>query len=258
MAIDPFLKPDLVPLTLERTMHRLVLLRHGESEWNRDQRFTGWADVDLTEVGQAQMREAGRVLRESGIDIDVVVTSVLRRTIHSAWLVLDTMDRCWIPARSDWRLNERHYGALTGMSKPQAILRFGDQKVRAWRRSYAVSPPDVDAQASRFIPLDARYKAVPVNRIPQGESLAQTSLRVQAAWLDIQSEHLQAGQAVLVLSHGNTLRTLMGLLEHLSPQAQASLDVPNGTSFIYELDAQCRVLSKRTLHVDQASPSSIL
>ena len=239
-------------------MGRLVLLRHGESEWNRDQRFTGWADVDLTELGRAQMREAGRLLRDAGIDIDVVATSVLKRTVHSAWLVLDAMERCWLPVRSDWRLNERHYGALTGMSKPQAILRFGDQQVHSWRRSYTISPPDADAQASRFIPLDARYKVVPVQCIPQAESLAQTSLRVQAAWQEIQLEHVQTGQTVLVLSHGNTLRALTGLLEQLAPQALVSLEVPNGAAIIYELDAQCRVLNKRTLHVAQASPSSIL
>lgn len=244
---------------MKPTPRRLVLLRHGESEWNRDQRFTGWADVDLTELGRTQMREAGQALRDAGIDIDVVVTSVLKRAIHSAWLVLDAMDRCWVPVHSDWRLNERHYGALTGMSKRDAIERFGEDQVHAWRRSHAISPPRVDALAKTLIRLDARYQGVPATCIPQGESLAQTALRAQAAWQDIQSSNLQsAGLTVLVLSHGNTLRVLTGLLEGLAPDEVVSLDVPNGVPVIYELDAHCQVLGKRELSVAHETRSTIL
>ena len=243
---------------MKPTPRRLVLLRHGESEWNRDQRFTGWADVDLTELGRTQMREAGQALRNAGIDIDVVVTSVLKRAIHSAWLVLDAMDRCWVPVHSDWWLNERHYGGLTGLSKPEAIDRFGEDAVHAWRRGYDVSPPALDARAACLIPMDGRYIGLAPDCLPQAESLHQTAQRVQQAWRSTLSGAVLSGQTVLVVSHGNTLRAMTGLLELLSADALATLDVPNGVPIVYELNEQLTVLGKRKLDVTHATRSAVL
>lgn len=237
---------------------RLVLLRHGESEWNRDQRFTGWADVGLTELGTAQMREAGQVLRQAEIRIDVAFTSVLKRAIQSMWQVLDSMDCCWLPIQLDWRLNERHYGALTGLSKSSAVDHFGIDAVQAWRRGYDACPPEVDARAARHIPIDRRYAAIPTECIPRAESLQRTASRVREIWEVVITPLLQAGETALVLSHGNTLRALIGLLEQLSPQELVDLNVPNGVPMIYELDEQWKVLRRRELLVSKATRSAVL
>lgn len=237
---------------------RLVLLRHGESEWNRDQRFTGWADVGLTELGAAQMQEAGQVLRQAEIRIDVAFTSVLKRAIQSTWQVLDSMDCCWLPLQLDWRLNERHYGALTGLSKSSAVDQFGMDAVQAWRRAYEARPPEADARAVRHIPIDGRYATILPERIPRAESLQQTASRVHEVWEAAIAPRLQAGDTALVLSHGNTLRALIGLLEQLSPQELVDLNVPNGVPTIYELDEQWTVLRRRELLVSRATRSAVL
>lgn len=237
---------------------RLVLLRHGESEWNRDNRFTGWADVDLTERGVAQMREAGALVRAAGIDCDVVFTSVLKRCVRATWIALESMDRMWVPQVLDWRLNERHYGGLTGQSKAEAIALFGETAVHKWRRGYDTAPPAVDAASSAYIPLDGRYAHLARSDISLGESLHQTTLRVFDAWRQALAPSLVSGQSVLVVAHGNSLRALIKIVEGLSNSEISKVEVANGVPIVYEMSSALGMLDKRLLGDVEPSPSEIL
>jgi 2,3-bisphosphoglycerate-dependent phosphoglycerate mutase len=215
-------------------MTELVLLRHGESTWNEEDRFTGWTDVELTGRGIHQAIEAGRLLRSQGRRFDRVFTSLLRRTIKTAWLVMEEMDLMWIPLQASWRLNERHYGALQGMSKAETIARYGAEQVARWRRSYEVRPPMLRIDDERFPGQDAKYASLRPEDLPLGESLKDTSERVLKFWAGVVTHSLEIGQRVLIVSHGNTIRAIVKHLDNLSDDAIEGLDIPTGKPIVYQ------------------------
>lgn len=240
-------------------MSQLILIRHGESEWNRDHRFTGWADVDLTELGRTQMHDAGVLLRREGLAVDQAFTSVLSRCIRSQWALLEGMGTVWVPVALDWRLNERHYGALTGLSKAAAVDAHGAEQVQRWRRSFATPPPHGLGDGDGHPIVDERYAQLPPGSIPQGESLAQVVERVRSVWLQSIVAALRAGQRVVVTAHGNSLRALIKLIEGIADDDISSLEVPNAVPIVYEMDAQLRLVRKATLATGAATaPSEIL
>lgn len=238
---------------------RLILVRHGESQWNLEGRFTGWADVDLTDVGVAQMREAAAALASVAITFDVAFTSVLRRCIRSQWVLQDAMDCMWVPIVADWRLNERHYGDLTGRLKEEAIRIHGQDMVQRWRRDYNTVPPPLLASPDSPVLIDRRYRALRPEQIPSGESLHQTVERVDGVWREVIAPALRSGQQVLVMAHGNSLRALIKLIEGLSDEDCQALEVPNAAPLIYELDPfSLNVLDKLPLNVSVRQSSNIL
>lgn len=217
-------------------MPSLCLLRHGESVWNRDNRFTGWTDVDLSERGVAEAREAGRLLREGGYEFDVAHTSFLKRAIRTAWIVLDGMDRMWIPVRPTWRLNERHYGALQGLNKAETKRTYGEQQVQTWRRSYGVRPPALRRDDARYPGNEPRYRKLGEDDLPLTESLEDTVSRVLPHWDGEIVPAIRAGLRVLVAAHGNSLRALIKHLDGVSNEDIVGLNIPTGIPLIYELD----------------------
>jgi 2,3-bisphosphoglycerate-dependent phosphoglycerate mutase len=228
-------------------MHRLVLLRHGESEWNRENRFTGWTDVDLSARGVEEARMAGRLLKSEGLSFELAFTSVLRRAIRTLWLVLDEMDLMWIPEEKDWRLNERHYGALQGLNKAETAARHGEAQVLTWRRSYDTRPPALDAADPRDAAVDARYRHLTRDQIPLTECLADTVARVLPCWNDAIAPAIGSGQRVLVAAHGNSLRALVKHLDGISDAEIMELNIPTGVPLVYELDDALRPLRHRYL-----------
>lgn len=226
---------------------QLVLLRHGESEWNHANRFTGWTDVDLNPVGIAQARQAGAWLREAGFAFDVAYTSVLKRAIRTLWIVLDELDRLWLPVIRSWRLNERHYGALQGDNKAATAERLGRARVHQWRRSFDVPPPPLDRADPRHPRFDARYARVDPALLPDSESLRDTLARVLPCWHTDIVPRLQAGERVLVVAHGNSLRALVTYLEGIAPPDVPHLHIPNGIPRAYDLDPGLRVIRWRYL-----------
>jgi 2,3-bisphosphoglycerate-dependent phosphoglycerate mutase len=239
-------------------MSRLILIRHGESIWNRDNRFTGWTDVDLTETGAEQMRAAAAALRKARVTFDLAITSALRRCIRSQWILQDAMDCMWVPILIDWRLNERHYGALTGLRKDEAVQTFGAAEVQRWRRAYDAEPPLGPAGAADSNASDPRYASVPPQRLPRGESLHQTALRVQGAWQEAIAPALRAGRDVVITAHGNSLRALIKQLDGLSEDEVAALEVANATPLVYELDGGLHVQGKQVILAAAATISEIL
>jgi 2,3-bisphosphoglycerate-dependent phosphoglycerate mutase len=237
---------------------RLILIRHGESQWNFEQRFTGWADVDLTPDGVRQMHTAALALQQEGIVPELLYSSVMRRCIRSSWALLDALDMMWLPQILDWRLNERHYGALTGRSKPLAEQEFGAAAVLRWRRSYAGQPPALDAGAAAWVKTDQRYAAAAPDALPTSESLEQTVERVRRVWLDSIAPALSAPKTVVIVGHGNSLRALIKIIEDLSDTDIASVEVSNGTPYVYELDAALQAQSKHILAVPLPRASEIL
>lgn len=231
--------------------HRLVLLRHGQSEWNLQNRFTGWADVELTEQGEREARAAGALLRQHGYEFDIAFTSMLRRAIRTLWIVLDGVDRMWIPVVHTWRLNERHYGALQGLNKRETAEKFGEATVHAWRRSYAVAPPPLAAQDERASLSDPRYRMLKPGQIPLTESLRDTYHRVLPFWNDSIAPALSRRRSVLVAAHGNTLRALIKHLDGVSDEAIVELNIPTGQPLVYELDDALRPL--RHYYLGQAA-----
>lgn len=217
-------------------MHELVLIRHGESDWNEQNRFTGWADVDLTAKGVAQARAVGRALRAAGFSFDVAYTSVLKRTIRSQWLMFEEMDLMWVPIVPTWRLNERHYGALTGLDKKEAELRFGAEQIRTWRRSFEEPPPLLAPDDPRTSYDDPRYRDLDRSQLPLTESLKDVVARVLPFWDDTIAPAILDGQRVVIQAHGNSIRALMKYLDDMTDEAVAALEIPNGTPIIYELD----------------------
>lgn len=223
---------------LKTIPRKLVLLRHGESIWNKENRFSGWTDVDLSEHGRQQAQEAGCVLKEHGYEFDVAYTSVLKRAIRTLWIVLDGMDIMWIPVHRDWRLNERHYGALQGLNKAETARQYGDAQVKLWRRSYDIRPPALDVQDPRHPSNDARYKHVPPEQLPVTESLKDTGARFLPYWHEHIAPAMKSGQSVLITGHGNSLRALVKHLDGVSDADIIELNIPTGIPLVYELDEQ--------------------
>jgi 2,3-bisphosphoglycerate-dependent phosphoglycerate mutase len=217
-------------------MHRLVLLRHGESEWNRENRFTGWTDVDLSARGVEEARTAGRLLKSEGLTFDLAFTSVLRRAVRTLWLALEEMDLAWIPEHKDWRLNERHYGALQGLNKAETAARYGEQQVLAWRRSYDTRPPALEPNDPRDAIADPRYGNLARAAVPLSECLADTVSRVLPCWNDSIAPAIASGKRVLVAAHGNSLRALVKHLDRIADADIVELNIPTGVPLVYELD----------------------
>ena len=234
------------------TMYKLVLIRHGESTWNLENRFTGWTDVDLTPTGLAQAVEAGRLLKAEGFDFDLAYTSVLKRATRTLWHVLDEMDRTWLPVVHSWRLNERHYGALQGLNKADMAKQYGDEQVLIWRRSYDTPPPALDPQDPRCERGDRRYARLEAGQVPLTECLKDTVARVLPFWNESMAPAIKSGRRVVVAAHGNSIRALIKYLDGISDQDIVSLNIPNGTPLVYELDEQLRPLGRRYLGDAQA------
>jgi len=217
-------------------MKKLVLLRHGESEWNLENRFTGWTDVDLDEAGVREAHKAGNMLKANGFVFDMAFTSVLKRAIKTLWIVLEEMDLMWIPVTRSWRLNERHYGALQGCNKKETSAEFGEEQVRLWRRSYAVRPPALDRQDRRHPGFDPRYRGLTEEELPETECLEDTVKRVLPCWHEEIVPHIRSGKNVILVAHGNTLRSLVMHLDKVSEQDIAGLNIPTGVPLVYELN----------------------
>jgi len=225
-------------------MLKLVLLRHGESQWNRENRFTGWTDADLSETGRMEAAKAGRLLRDEGIVFDGAYVSVLQRAIRTLWLAKEAMDQIWIPEVKDWRLNERHYGALQGLNKAEVGEHYGDEQVHLWRRSFAVRPPALNASDPRHPRFDTRYRNLPAERLPAAESLADTLERVLELWHEAILPDMQAGKTLLIAAHGNSLRALVKYLDALTVVEVEALNIPTGVPLVYEFDDALRVLAR--------------
>jgi 2,3-bisphosphoglycerate-dependent phosphoglycerate mutase len=223
-------------------MHKLVLLRHGESIWNRENRFTGWTDVDLSERGRQEAQEAGRLLKEGGYVFDTAFTSVLKRAIRTLWYSLDALDLMWIPVEKDWRLNERHYGALQGLNKAETAQKHGDDQVKIWRRSYDIPPPPLTPDDERHPSRDPRYASLDPNALPLTESLKDTVARFLPYWHQAIAPTIAAGRRVIIAAHGNSLRALVKYLDEVSEADILELNIPTGIPLVYELDDSLRPL----------------
>jgi 2,3-bisphosphoglycerate-dependent phosphoglycerate mutase len=231
---------------------KLVLVRHGQSIWNVENLFTGWTDVDLSEQGHREAKEAGRQLLRDNIVIDVAFTSVLKRAIRTLWIMLDQMDRMWIPVEVSWRLNERHYGALQGLNKAQTVAQHGEAQVKIWRRSYDIPPPPLDANDKRHPRFDPRYANIDSSQLPATESLKHTLERVLPFWESRISSDLLAGRNVLIVAHGNSLRAMVKMLDDIPEAEIVELNIPTGVPLLYELDAQLQPIKSRYLGDPQA------
>jgi 2,3-bisphosphoglycerate-dependent phosphoglycerate mutase len=238
-------------------MPQLVLIRHGESTWNLENRFTGWTDVPLTDTGVAQARQAGALIKAQGLEFDVAYTSVLKRAIWTLWHCLDAMDRTWLPVLNDWRLNERHYGALQGLNKADMAREYGDEQVLIWRRSYDTPPPVLDAADPRGQRDDPRYAALAPEQIPLTECLKDTVVRVLPCWNERIAPALRSGQRVVIAAHGNSIRALVKMLDGIGDQAIVGVNIPNGVPLLYELDDALKPLSSRYLD-GQPAPKDTL
>jgi 2,3-bisphosphoglycerate-dependent phosphoglycerate mutase len=222
---------------LKETSNRhLVLIRHGESVWNKENLFSGWTDIDLSDHGKEEVKKAGLLLKDQGYTFDIAFTSLLKRAIRSLWIVLDELDLMWIPVFRDWRLNERHYGALQGLNKSETTKQYGEEQVNLWRRSYDVRPPALEEKDPRHPCHDPRYKFLLREQLPAAECLSDTVVRFLPCWHDRIAPALQSGKAVLVVAHGNSLRALIKYLDNVSDAGIAEINVPTGIPLVYELD----------------------
>ncbi|OEZ90317.1 2,3-bisphosphoglycerate-dependent phosphoglycerate mutase [Janthinobacterium sp. HH106] len=221
-------------------MYKIVFMRHGESTWNLDNRFTGWTDIDLTEKGVNEAKAAGQILKQEGFTFDVAYTSVLKRAIRTLWLALDEMDMMYLPIKNDWRLNERHYGALQGLDKGETAAKYGDEQVLVWRRSYDTPPPPLEANDDRASYNDPRYAGLPKAAIPLTECLKDTVARVMPAWDEEIAPAIRAGKKIIISAHGNSLRALIKMLDGISDSDIVGLNIPNGQPLVYELDADLK------------------
>ena len=236
-----------------QAMYKLVLIRHGESTWNLENRFTGWTDVPLTPTGVAQARQAGQLLREGGYEFDLAYTSVLKRAVWTLWHALDEMDRTWLPVHNDWRLNERHYGALQGLNKADMARQFGAEQVLVWRRSYDTPPPALEPGDARSERTDPRYAALAPGQVPLTECLKDTVARVLPFWNDTIAPGLKANQRIVIAAHGNSIRALVKYLDGVSDDAIVGVNIPNGIPLVYELDADLKPTGRRYLGDAQAA-----
>ena len=221
-------------------MYKLVLIRHGESTWNLENRFTGWTDVELTPTGVSQAQQAGRLLKEGGYEFDIAYTSVLKRAIWTLWHALDQMDRTWLPVAHSWRLNERHYGALQGLNKGDMAKEYGDAQVLIWRRSYDTPPPALEADDPRGQRQDVRYAKLDAEQVPLTECLKDTVARVLPFWNDAIAPAILSGKRVLIAAHGNSIRAMVKYLDGISDSDIVNLNIPNGVPLVYELDADLK------------------
>jgi 2,3-bisphosphoglycerate-dependent phosphoglycerate mutase len=217
-------------------MHKLVLLRHGESTWNKENRFTGWTDVDLSDAGREEALKASRLLKDGGFVFDVAYTSVLKRAIRTLWITLDALDLMWIPVAESWRLNERHYGALQGLNKTETAAKYGDEQVKIWRRSYDILPPAITPDDPRHPSRDPRYVGLKPDELPVGESLKTTVARFLPYWRETIAPSIAAGRRVVIAAHGNSLRALVKYLDHVSESEIVELNIPTAIPLVYELD----------------------
>jgi 2,3-bisphosphoglycerate-dependent phosphoglycerate mutase len=224
------------------TMHTLVLLRHGESTWNKENRFTGWTDVDLSSKGVEEAHLAGKLLKEKGLGFDLAFTSVLKRAIRTLWITLEELDAMWIPVHNTWRLNERHYGALQGLNKAEMAERYGEEQVLIWRRSYDVPPPSLDPTDSRNPAHDPRYRGLQPAELPLAECLKDTVTRFLPYWHETVAPAVRSGKRVIIAAHGNSLRAIVKYLDGVSEQAIVELNIPTGVPLVYELDASLKPL----------------
>jgi 2,3-bisphosphoglycerate-dependent phosphoglycerate mutase len=225
-------------------MTKLVLIRHGESTWNKENRFTGWTDVELSDKGRQEALEGGRVLKAGGYAFDVAYTSVLKRAIRTLWTVLDEMELMWIPVHRSWRLNERHYGALQGLNKAETAAKFGEQQVKIWRRSYDVPPPALTPDDQRYPGHDPRYRGLTAEELPLTECLKDTVARFLPLWHDTIAPVIQSGQKVLIAAHGNSLRALVKYLDNIPESEIVELNIPTGMPLVYELDDDLKPLNR--------------
>ena len=225
-----------------KDMHTLVLLRHGESTWNKENRFTGWTDVDLTDKGREEATHAGRLLRSGGYAFDLLFTSVLKRAIRTANIALDELDQLWLPVERSWRLNERHYGALQGLNKAETAAKHGEEQVRIWRRAYAIAPPPLTPEDPRHPSRDLRYKNLRPSDLPLTESLKDTVARFLPYWHESIAPQISSGNRVLIAAHGNSLRALVKFLDTVSDEEIVELNIPTGIPLVYELDAALKPL----------------
>jgi 2,3-bisphosphoglycerate-dependent phosphoglycerate mutase len=221
-------------------MYKLVLLRHGFSTWNQENRFTGWKDVDLADQGRDEALEAGRLLKDGGYAFDIAYTSLLKRAIRTLWIALDVLDQMWLPVEKSWRLNERHYGALQGLNKAETTAKHGEEQVKIWRRSYDIPPPPLKRDDLEHPSHDRRYASVPPNELPLAESLKDTVDRFLPYWHETIAPSIRSGQRVLIAAHGNSLRALVKYLDHVSESEIVELNIPTGIPLVYELDANLK------------------
>jgi 2,3-bisphosphoglycerate-dependent phosphoglycerate mutase len=228
-------------------MHKLVLLRHGESQWNLENRFTGWHDVNLTEQGEREGREAGRLLRAEGFEFDMAYCSVLTRAIRTLWLALTEMDQVWIPVQREWRLNERHYGSLQGLNKAETAKKYGDEQVLVWRRSYDVPPPPMNKDDEGYAGKDRRYAHLNEDDLPLSECLKDTVDRFLPLWENTIAPQIKAGKQIMIAAHGNSLRALIKYLDGVTDEDILGMNVPTGMPLVYELDENLKPISRQYL-----------
>jgi 2,3-bisphosphoglycerate-dependent phosphoglycerate mutase len=237
-------------------MFKLVLLRHGESTWNKENRFTGWTDVDLTDKGREEARQAGWLLKEAGFGFDLVFTSLLKRAIWTSVLALDELDQLWLPVERSWRLNERHYGALQGLNKAETAQEHGEAQVKIWRRAYAIAPPPLELSDERHPARDPRYKNIPAADLPATESLKDTVARFLPYWHESIAPKILSGTRVMIAAHGNSLRALVKYLDSISDDAIVELNIPTGIPLIYELDANLKPIKSYYLGDPEAAKTA--
>ncbi|MBU3154887.1 2,3-diphosphoglycerate-dependent phosphoglycerate mutase [Clostridium estertheticum] len=235
-------------------MIKLVLIRHGESLWNKENRFTGWTDVDLSENGLIEARKAGQILKANGYIFDIAYTSVLKRAIRTLWIALHEMDLMWIPVYKSWKLNERHYGALQGLNKAETAQKYGDEQVHKWRRYVDVRPPELSITDERYPGSELKYKALREEEIPKTESLEDTIKRVMVEWFQEIVPQIKVGKKVIISAHGNTLRALVKYLDNISSDNIVSLNIPTGVPLVYELDDNLKPIRHYYLGIDGELP----
>lgn len=234
-------------------MYKIVLLRHGESTWNKENRFTGWTDVDLTEKGLSEAKAAGQLMKEAGFAFDLAFSSVLKRAIRTLFIALDGMDRLWIPVQRSWRLNERHYGGLQGLNKSDMAAKFGEAQILQWRRSYDVPPPPLELTDERHPRFDARYGNIAPAALPQTECLKDTVARVVPFWEDVIAPEIKSGKSIIIAAHGNSIRALVKYLDKIADDKIVELNIPTGIPLVYELDADLQPIKSYYLGDQEAA-----
>ena len=234
-------------------MHKVVLLRHGQSTWNLDNRFTGWTDVDLSDQGRQEAAAAGKLLKEEGFEFDLVYTSVLKRAIRTMQIAMDELDQMWVPVVRNWRLNERHYGGLQGLNKAETAAKHGEEQVKIWRRAFDIAPPELEESDPRFPGHDRRYADLAKEQLPRTESLKDTIARFVPYWTEVIAPQVAAGRRVIIVAHGNSLRALVKYLDGISDADIISLNIPTGIPLMYELDADLKPISSRYLGDPEAA-----